>query len=255
MSAPSSHPPRIGVPYRTKKEQLTDNGAKLEKYLSAVRQAGAEPVPVSLDLPAAELSRLAGTLDGFVLSGSPADVDPAQFGASRQPECNESDADRERTDFALLDHAFAEHKPVLAICYGIQSLNVHLGGTLLQDVPKALGTRIDHDWDDEQGEGAPDTLHDAQIEPGSQLAQLAGSTHAVVNTSHHQSVLDPGRNLRVTARSDDGVIEAVEWTGDSNWVVGVQWHPERMAATDPLAQSLFRTLVSAAAARKAPARA
>ena len=252
MSAPSSHLPRIGVPYRTKKEQLSDNGAKLEKYLAAVRQAGAEPVPVALDLSTTKLAELAESLDGFVLSGSPADVDPAQFGASRQPECNESDPDRERTDFALLDHAFAEHKPVLAICYGIQSLNVHLGGTLLQDIPKALGTRIDHDWDDAQGEASPDNLHHAEIEPGSQLAQLAGSARAVVNTSHHQSVLEPGRGLRVTARSDDGVIEALEWTGDSNWIVGVQWHPERMAA-DPLARSLFRTLVSAAAARKAPA--
>jgi putative glutamine amidotransferase len=253
MTARSSPPPRIGVPYRTKKEEVTGQADKLEKYLAAVRQAGAEPVPVSLQLPPAELARLAETLDGFVLSGSPADVDPAQFGAPRQPECNESDRDRERTDFALLDHAFAQHKPVLAICYGIQSLNVHLGGTLLQDIPKALGTRIDHDWDDEQGPDTPDTLHDAQIAPGSQLAQLAGSARAVVNTSHHQSVLEPGRNLQITARAEDGVIEALEWTGDSNWIVGVQWHPERMAS-DALSQSLFRGLVSAAAARKAPAR-
>jgi len=253
MTARSSPPPRIGVPYRTKKEEVTGRADKLEKYLAAVRQAGAEPVPVSLQLPPAELARLAETLDGFVLSGSPADVDPAQFGAPRQPECNESDRDRERTDFALLDHAFAQHKPVLAICYGIQSLNVHLGGTLLQDIPKALGTRIDHDWDDEQGPDTPDTLHDAQIAPGSQLAQLAGSARAVVNTSHHQSVLEPGRNLQITARAEDGVIEALEWTGDSNWIVGVQWHPERMAS-DALSQSLFRGLVSAAAARKAPAR-
>jgi putative glutamine amidotransferase len=254
MSVPSSPPPRIGIPYRIKKEEVTGQSGKLEKYLAAVRQAGAEPVPVSLVLPPDELSKLAETLDGFVLSGSPADVDPAQFGASREPECNPADPDRERTDFALLDHAIAEHKPVLAICYGIQSLNVHLGGTLLQHIPKAVGTGIDHEWDDEQGPDAPDTLHDAQIAPGSQLAQLTGSTRAVVNTSHHQSVLEPGRGLRVTARSEDGVIEAVEWTGDSNWVVGVQWHPERMTASDPLARSLFRTLVSAAAARKAPAR-
>ena len=155
MSAPSSPPPRIGVPYRLKKEEVTGQADKLEKYLSAVRQAGAEAVPISLQLPVAELARLAETLDGFVLSGSPADVEPSRFGASRQPECNDSDPDRERTDFALLDHALAQHKPVLAICYGIQSLNVHLGGTLVQDIPKALGTRIDHEWDDEQG---PSTL-------------------------------------------------------------------------------------------------
>jgi putative glutamine amidotransferase len=250
MSAPSSPVPRIGVPYRTKKEEVTGQSDRIEKYLTAVRQAGAEPVPVSLALSPAELGRLADTLDGFVLSGSPADVDPARFGAPRQPECAFSDPDRERTDFALLDHAFAQHKPVLAICYGIQSLNVHLGGTLVQDIPQALGTAIEHDWDDENG--LPDTLHDAQIEPGSQLAQLAGGTKALVNSSHHQSVDKPGRGLRVTARSEDGVVEAVEWAGDSNWVLGVQWHPERMAGTDPLAQSLFRGLVAAAASSKAP---
>jgi putative glutamine amidotransferase len=78
------------------------------------------------------------------------------------------------------------------------------------------------------------------------LATIAGGTEAVVNSSHHQSVLQPGRNLRVVARSEDQVIEAVEWTGDSNWVMGVQWHPERMVEKDALAQSLFRTLVRAA---------
>jgi putative glutamine amidotransferase len=248
----ASPSPRIGVPYRTKKEQVTSNTAKIEKYLAALRQAGAEPVPVALDLPASELHELAESLDGFVLSGSPADVDPAHFGALRQPECAPADPDRERTDFTLLKHAFAENKPVLAICYGVQSLNVHLGGTLLQDIPKALGTEIDHDWDDEQA--APDTLHDAQLETGSRLAQLAGTTCAVINSSHHQSIQEPGGGLRVTARAADGVIEAVEWTGDSNWVVGVQWHPERLAAKDALSQSLFRGLVSAAAARKAVAR-
>ena len=252
MTPPSNHSPRIGVPYRTKKEEVTGGTERIEKYLAAVRRAGAEPVPVSLQLSAPELDQLAESLDGFALSGSPADVDPMRFGAPRQPECATADSDRERTDFALLKHAFAEHKPVLAICYGIQSLNVHLGGTLLQDIPKALGTEIDHDWDDEQA--APDTPHDAQLEVGSQLAQLNGSTRAVINSSHHQSIKEPGHGLRVTARAADGVIEAVEWTGDSNWVVGVQWHPERLADKDALSQSLFRGLVAAAAARKAIAR-
>lgn len=249
MSARSSLRPRVGVPYRTRKEEVTGMAAKLEKYLAAVRQAGAEAVPISLQLAAKQLRDLADTLDAVVLSGSPADVDPAHFRAAREPQSAEPDPDRERTDFALLEHAFGEQKPVLAICYGIQSLNVHLGGTLIQDIPAALGTAVEHDHED----GAPDSIHPVRIEPGSQLAQLAGSTEAVVNSSHHQSLKDPGRGLRVTARAADGVIEAVEWTGDSNWAIGVQWHPERMPA-DAFAQSLFRGLVNAAAARKALAR-
>jgi putative glutamine amidotransferase len=252
MSLESNLRPRVGIPYRTRKEEVTGLSAKLAKYIEAVRQAGAEPVPISLLLPADELQGLAQTLDGVVLSGSPADVDPERFGASRQPECADPDLDRERTDFALLEHSFAEHKPVLAICFGIQSLNVFLGGTLIQDIPSQLGTQIEHEWDREGG--APEPFHAARIEPGSQLAHLAGASEEVVNSSHHQSVKDLGRGLRIAARAPDGVIEAVEWTGDAHWVMGVQWHPERMAGSDALAQQLFRGLVSAAATRKAPAR-
>lgn len=252
MSPESSPRLRVGVPYRTRNEEVTGLSARLANYLEAVRQAGAEPVPISLLLAPDELGALARTLDGVVLTGSPADVDPARFGATRQPECDDPDVDRERTDFALLEHAFAEDKPVLAICFGIQSLNVFLGGTLIQDIPSAIHTTIEHEWHREQG--APEPFHAARIEPGSQLAQLAGAKEARVNSSHHQSVKDPGQGLRIAARAPDGVVEAVEWTGDSNWVMGVQWHPERMAATDVLAQSLFRSLVSAATARKTPAR-
>jgi putative glutamine amidotransferase len=252
MSPETSPRPRVGVPYRTRNEEVTGLSSKLANYLEAVRQAGAEPVPISLLLAPDELRQFAQTLDGVVLTGSPADVDPARFGAARQPECADPDLDRERTDFALLEHAFAEHKPVLAICFGIQSLNVFLGGTLIQDIPSAIRTTIEHEWHREQG--APEPFHPARIEPESQFARLAGTNEARVNSSHHQSVKEPGQGLRIAARAPDGVVEAVEWTGDSNWVTGVQWHPERMAATDVLAQSLFRSLVSAAAARKTFAR-
>lgn len=252
MSPEANPRPRVGIPYRTRNEEVTGAQAKLENYLEAARQAGAEPVAVSLLLSPIGLQQLAQTLDGLLLTGSPADVDPTRFGAARRPECADPDQDRERTDFALLEHAFAEHKPVLAICYGIQSLNVFLGGTLIQDIPSEIHTKVKHEWHREKGD--PEPFHAARIEPGSQLARLAGSNDALVNSSHHQSVKEPGRGLRIAARAPDGVVEAVEWTSDSNWVTGVQWHPERMAVTDALAQSLFRSLVAAAAARKSPAR-
>jgi putative glutamine amidotransferase len=252
MSPEKSPRPRVGIPYRTRNEEVTGLGNRLDPYLEAIRQAGAEPVAISLQLSTEELRQLAQTLDGVVLSGSPADINPARFGAAREPECADPDPERERADFALLEHSFAEHKPVLAICFGIQSLNVFLGGTLVQDIPSDLRTSIVHDFDDEKGE--PEAFHAARIEPSSHLAELAGASEAVVNSSHHQSVKDPGRGLKIAARAPDGVIEAVEWTGDADWVMGVQWHPERMAGTDPLAQSLFRGLVGAATARKTLAR-
>lgn len=247
MSTESSRRPRVGVPYRTRKEELTGQSAKLEKYLSSVRRAGGEPVPVSLALASGELERLARTLDAVVLTGSPADIDPSRFGASRHAKCADPDLDRERTDFALLEHSFAENKPVLAICFGIQSLNVFLGGTLIQDIPSELPSPIKHD---REGKGAVETLHTIRIEPGSRLAEMARASEVSVNSSHHQSIREPGRHLRIASRAPDGVIEAVEWTGDTNWVVGVQWHPERMVETDALAQALFRELVAAAAARR-----
>lgn len=240
---------RVGIPYRTRKEELSNKRDAYDKYVAAVESNGAELVEISLGLPLAELQHLARTLDAVVLPGSPADVEPSLFHATRHPKTAESDADRERTDFALLDHAVTEHKPVLAICYGVQSLNVFLGGPLVQDIPSEIHTKIQHAWTGHEG---PEPHHDVTIDAGSRLAQLAGAAKARVNSSHHQSVLQPGKNLRVVAHAPDGVIEAVEWTGDANWIVGVQWHPERMVASDELSQSLFRELAAAAAARKAP---
>jgi putative glutamine amidotransferase len=250
---PEANPkPRVGVPYRTRKEELTGDFVRLEKYVKAVNAAGGLPVPISLGLSTQHLDRIAWTLDAVLLPGSPADIEPSLFRAAKGAETADSDADRERTDFGLIEHALSEHKPILAICYGIQSLNVFLGGTLIQDIPSELQTQIQHDYDDEAGQ--PEAFHPVLVEPESRLAQLAGADQVVVNSSHHQSVFEPGRHLRIVSRALDGVVEAVEWATDTNRVTGVQWHPERMAETDPFAQALFRDLVTAAATRRAPAR-
>jgi len=250
MSREENHRPRVGIPYRTRKEELTDQCHNIAPYLQAVRLGGGEPVTISLTLSPQALESLSQTLDALVLPGSPADVDPSRFHSPRHSKTAPADRDRERTDFALLKHAFAERKPLLAICYGIQSMNVFLGGTLVQDIPTEVYTKIQHSW---PGQDAPEPQHPVLFEPGSRLARLAGAGAGRVNSSHHQSVLDPGRNLRVVARAPDGVIEAVEATGNSGLIMGVQWHPERMTESDPLARALFRELVDAA--RHAPARA
>ena len=239
--------PRIGVPWRMAAEEAANRRKTIDKYLHAVEVAGGEPVLLSLAETPAELKRRAENLDAFVLSGSPADLDPAHFHARRHPATTDADAARERTDFTLLEHALAAGKPVLAICYGIQSLNVFLGGSLVQDIPTELGTTICHSPEEDEfpnGEETPEPFHVAQIEAG-RVLNLSATPQAQVNSSHHQSVLEPGRGLRITALAPDGVVEAVEWTGDENWVVGVQWHPERMPE-DTLAQALFRDLLWAA---------
>lgn len=245
MDQPASLRPRIGIPWRTAAEEAANRRSKIDKYMRAVEQAGGEAVLLSLVSGRDGLQREAAYLDAILLSGSPADVDPSHFGARRHPATEDADAARERTDFTLLEHALICGKPVLAICYGIQSLNVFLGGTLVQDIPTEVGKSIRHSPEQDElpdGTEAPDAIHGVSIDPG-RVRVLAGTAQAEVNSWHHQSVLDPGQGLRITARAPDGVVEAVEWADDSNWIVGVQWHPERMP-NDPLAQALFRELIT-----------
>jgi putative glutamine amidotransferase len=116
-------------------------------------------------------------LDGFLLTGSPADIDPSHFGAKRHPATADADAARERTDFTLLEQAMTTGKPLLAICYGIQSLNVFLGGSLVQDIPSELGAEICHSPEEDElpgGGEAPDVMHGASFDPGRVLALSGG---------------------------------------------------------------------------------
>jgi putative glutamine amidotransferase len=236
--------PRVGIPWRTSEEEAANNLPKIKSYEEAVRKAGGEPVRLSLKDPA-EVRRLLPGLDAFVLPGSPADVEPAEYGAVNRGKSEPADMAREKTDRAILSHAFAEKKPVLAICYGCQLLNVYLGGTLIQDLRAETGTATPHRKMDVVPQPPTDPTHGAAFEPGSRLGDIAGSTQARINSSHHQAIEKPGQNLRITAHATDGVIEGVEWTGDSNWVVGVQWHPERMI-NDAFSERLFSDFVAAA---------
>jgi len=254
MTLSGPNRPRIGIPWRTSQEEAEGNLPKIHNYLEAVRRAGGEPALLSLANTETLVGQLRG-LDAFVLPGSPADVEPGEYGAVNQGKSAPADLPRERTDRAILSHAFESRKPVLAICYGCQLLNVFLGGTLIQDLRSETSTKIPHRKKDVVPEAPIDPQHEVGFTADSQLAKLAGATHAVVNSSHHQSIERPGRNLRVTGQAEDGIVESVEWTGDANWVVGVQWHPERMPG-DPLASKLFEEFVAAAQAARgvAPAR-
>lgn len=243
-SGRTSTRPRVGIPWRTSQEETQRNHAKIKNYEDAVRRAGGEPVLLTLSDPLA-VDRVLPTLDAFVLPGSPSDVAPAEYGAVNRGLSEPADLAREATDRAILKHAFAEQKPVLAICYGCQLLNVYLGGTLIQDLRAETGTSIAHRKKDLIPEPKDDPRHAAAFEQGSRLAAVASGRRGEVNSSHHQAIQAPGKNLRVTAHADDGTVEGVEWTGDANWVVGVQWHPERMH-DDAAAEQLFRDFVEAA---------
>jgi putative glutamine amidotransferase len=254
-SGSTAERPRVGIPWRTSQEEAENNRPKILNYEDAVRKAGGEPVLLSLADPA-KLQTILPTLDGFVLPGSPADVEPAEYGAVNRGLSAPADLPREHADRAILKYALAEKKPVLAICYGCQLLNVYLGGTLIQDLHAETGTATAHRKKDITPEPADDPRHAAAFDPASRLASILSgakglngakgldSAEGEVNSSHHQAIEKPGKNLSVTAHAGDGTIEGVEWTGDANWVVGVQWHPERMLG-DAFSERLFADFIAA----------
>jgi len=240
---------KIAVPTCTSTD-LEYNRRSWPMYAAAIRESGATPVEVGLQLSEGELVAVARTCHGILLPGSPADVDPARYGRVREPACASADLRREIADRLLLEDAFATAKPVLGICYGAQSINVWSGGSLVQDV-RCLP--VNH----AAGAGIS-VAHSAIVRSGTILASVVDSGEAVlrgdevrlpINSSHHQAVEHLGENLRVSAVSaEDGVIEAVEAvrvTELPNYVVGVQWHPERSIAFSGTSRALFLSFVCA----------
>jgi putative glutamine amidotransferase len=225
----------------------------IPQYESAVRQAGGVPVRIPLDQTPAKVLNSIERCDAVLLPGSNADVDPARFGASRSPRAAAADPRRDAVDELLLQDAYNQHKPVLGICYGLQSLNVYRAGTLIQHIPdflpEELRARVNH----EAGKKVA-VAHAVEIEEDSKLARILrrGDKLVVpVNSSHHQSAYAIGDGLRVSARCpDDGIIEALEGTGPDHFVLAVQWHPERSVDEDEPSRAIFRALIQAAEARR-----
>ena len=205
-------------------------------YVTALENAGLIPLIVP---PLSNTDAAAAVLDsvaGLVLTGGE-DVDPARYGEKRHEKVRNVNAARDATEVALIEEAHARGTPVLAICRGIQILNVALGGTLVQDIPSQCETEIDHDEDAPRDSRS----HEISIEPGSLIAKAIGTDHARVNSFHHQSVKRVAEGMRVTARSPDGVIEGLESTDEDWWVMAVQWHPEEMTeSAEPWDRGLFK---------------
>ncbi len=215
----------------------------LPQYEQAVRQAGGEPVRIPLDQAPDELIKLIERCHGVLLPGSRADVDPQKYGATRDPRTNAADLLRDNADELLLQDAHNMRKPVLGICYGLQSLNVYRCGTLQQHIEST----VDHT--------ARETTHLVRIDPRSLLAHVLGRAlpngsdpTIEVNTSHHQAAAKVGNGLRVAAKAADGVIEALEGTSPGHFVLAVQWHPER-SLQEPASQAIFRSLIEASRSR------
>ncbi len=214
-------------------------------YFDALEVAGCEIVPIPILRDVSRLRFHYELLDALVLPGG-ADVEPRRYGAVARDDCGlYTMPELDEAELTLLRWAIADDMPVLAICRGIQVLNVACGGTLWQDLQVEGVTRIAHDR-----EPRDSLVHGLEIEPESLLARAMGVTHVRVNSLHHQAIRDLGAGLRATATSDDGLTEGVELVGH-RFVVGIQCHPEELAGQHEWTRRLFRALADAGAEYRA----
>jgi putative glutamine amidotransferase len=196
-----------------------------EAYTNALASFGVVP----LILPPLDAGLALRALDaaaGLVLTGGE-DIDPARFGEAPHEKTGLAHAARDDYEIALARAAAEREIPTLAICRGAQIMNVALGGTLVQDIASQVGTTIDHVLGDRRTE----RVHPIAIDADSRLARIVGASEIQVNSSHHQSAARPAAPLRVSARSADDVVEALEPASGDWWMVAVQWHPEELTAT------------------------
>ncbi|NLG78863.1 MAG: gamma-glutamyl-gamma-aminobutyrate hydrolase family protein [Firmicutes bacterium] len=238
--------PLVGVTCSTSSSNEADESKKHtlpHDYVYALTRVGGEAVI----LPAGDSEsaiRLASALDGILLSGG-ADLDPRHFGEDPHPRLGHIDPERDEFELALVRAAVQAGTPILAICRGIQVLNVAMGGTLYQDIPSQVNGAIKHRQDAPRYHAS----HKVVVERHSKLAGMVGAGDVLVNSFHHQAVREVAPGFFVSARSTDGVIEGIESAHDL-FVVGVQWHPECMTDQYPAMLEIFAAFVAEAAARR-----
>ena len=225
--APGPTPPRAHLNYT---------------YMRAIQQAGGVPLLLPPNLDERSVDTLWSRLDGLLLTGG-GDVDPRRFDEDRHETVAEVSEARDRLEIALTERAIDARRPLLAICRGIQVLNVALGGSLYQDIPSQTGSPIAHS----QKAPRDHPTHAVKVMgEGTRLGATLGSLEVEVNSMHHQAINRLGRGLREVAWAPDGIIEGVEMPDAGTLVLGVQWHPEELTARDPAARNLFAALVAAA---------
>lgn len=241
--------PRIGITGLEREVDARRRTGVDSAYIAAVIDAGGVPIILPPMTPPTAADTLAAGLDGVLLSGG-ADIDPARYRAARHPKLGPIEPDRDAFDLAIIAAARARGLPILAICRGMQVVNVALGGTLWQDLPSERASDVPH------SSKATRTarVHSVALTPGSVIAQAMNVDHLQVNSFHHQGVRMLAPGLVATGAAPDSLIEAFEATSGP-WLVGVQWHPEAFhAEADAPDLGLFRAFVRAAGALPAGSR-
>jgi putative glutamine amidotransferase len=214
-----------------------------QTYVRSLEALGALPVMIPLHMSEASLRGIFERLDGVFLPGGE-DIDPSNYGEERHPLLGATDKERDRTELLLSRWAIETGMPVLGVCRGVQMINVACGGSLVQDLHSEFPELDKHDYFPPSFERYR-ISHQVAVEPDSRLALAMGRKHEV-NSMHHQGIHRVGFGLRVVARAEDGLPEALEAPA-LPFAVGVQWHPEELAKTDQMSTNLFYNFVEAAA--------
>ena len=209
-----------------------------KRYLNGIEAIGGEPVMIRHETPLDALEGIADGLDGMLFPGG-VDVDPACYGAPREPECGASNPLRDGLELALMKLCLARKLPILGICRGIQMINTALGGTLVQDVPKRFGKVH------QMAKGGPSPFdHDVRVVPGTMLYEIMGGDIRV-DSYHHQCVDRLGEGLIASAYAPEGFIEACELPRGDQFLMAVQWHPEITLGEDEYSLRIFQRFLQA----------
>ncbi len=228
--------PLIGITAEVDEEKRT---RIKHAYITAIEDTGGIPLVLPYTENEESLANLVSLCDGFVFSGG-ADIDPAYFGEEKKPTCGAIQEHRDRFELALLSRVIAAKKPILAICRGMQVINVALGGSLYQDVPTEYETALSH----KQSAPVNPPWHDVFVLDKTVLRDLAKKERITGNSFHHQAIKSLGRDLSITATAEDGIVEAYTYHGDF-YLRGYQWHPERLYAFDADNRRLFEEFIEA----------
>lgn len=230
--------PVIGITSTIENHNNTPSVHLSEHYIKAIISSGG--VPVIIPVGVENLADVwCSFCDGIILS-SGEDVDPLSYHAQPSPQMQKTFAKRDKMEIAIVKHAIEAKKPILAICRGITMLNAVLGGTVIQHIETHNPNAIKH----YQLARRSEATHKVQIAEGSRLYQILKNTKVRVNSMHHQAIEKLGKGLKTVAVAPDSTIEAVEWIDETQFILGVQWHPEEMISENLDMKSIFQEFVT-----------
>lgn len=209
-----------------------------EEYLNAILDSNAIPYLIPRTLDFKLLDQVCTDMDGFLFTGG-SDINPHLYGEKRKSFCGEISPTRDKQEIYMLNKLIKLDKPILAICRGCQLLNVAVGGTLFQDIVHQVpGIKLNH----KQEEPYEVPIHKVKIKKDSKLFEAINKEIINVNTIHHQCIHEHSSNVKVTAISEDGLVEGIELK-NKKFIVGVQWHPEKLFEVDKNSSNIFKLFI------------